>query len=1345
MPFQRSGVELVVRNFRGFVISMSQANRALERFQQSTRAHARETVNTGKQAQIASRLETQALSKVLSAYRLLEGATKKYDKIAKESAKTSDEQADKAARLAAAAEQVAQAEGLMAATGANLLNVQKANQQVLSTLIPSYSRLTPILRGVVLVFEALNFAVNSLVLAFNVVAGVLGFFASVVSKVIGLVRSLVSNIVNLIKSALRPLGDILKTIIGVAGGLFVFRIFDDITGSISNMTSEVITALSRFQQLEIQFEALSARDIAKERIIPVAEAFKYAGERAAGLIRWVKEIAVTTPFTVDTLSTTLAMANAFGINIGMAKRLTLATGNFTAAMGLTEDHMERIIYNFGQMLSQGKLNGREFRDLANSFVPVWQIMGEMAEEAGMTADAFKKMAFEGGVPVEHFLVRFIELAEESFPNAMQRMARTLQGVTNNIKDFLQTIVGIEVFGPVFNKITRTLAVALENLLTPAVRNAATEMGQVLLRVFEYLTYRARALSKAIEDLAATFGIVKPSAAGLTRSLIFVGLLVGRVLDSITAFINQFGQRMAGVSTAAAGWGYNIIASLAKGMAAAAKLVIKVLSFIGQILKFWLSPGSPPKIAPDLPKWGMAAMAEWLRGFTQVDFDVLKGIQDPLKQALDILEETGKLAKGEAGKLFADLSQDIAQAIASGQGMTQVFARLRKAAGPWGKELVELAKRYLEYAKISRIVEKAEQDVAKAVEAVRQAELRLEQARKDEELSRVKITDLVRQYNKELRAGVDKSVLRNRLAQINVAEKAAQKATEERKQAETMLEVLQAQREAAELMLDALQKQQEAIEQSVRLQEQLLEQLLDLTKAQIIEVEVKVGGAGELAAELGDLFGELDFQLPDVTTWTELTRTELKTLEDERRKLFADVQADVDAFVANMEKAFTDAFKPLETEFESLKTLWTDIFNLFQGGILPPTGGARTVAAREGELSPMQKFFEGLAQVWKELQEVDWASVGDAVVKVIQNLGKALADTDWTKVAEGVGIVADKVTNFLESLASGEMAKSIENTKEFISTLGQVGLLVGGVVLLGLAIGALPAIILGALIGVVAFIIAKRDEIGKKLGEIWQSFKDWFLRIADEIAEFINTADDKLIAFWKEVDRKASEALREFYDLFVEWLNKTGKWIYDTFIVPVIDYFKKLHDDTIGPQGWITKAVADISKAFNDTLGTAIENFKTNVWTPFLDALETVRAKLNEIWDWLGQVANALLTLNISKLLSLLGIKIGGGTPKPERQSGGHVSAGQGYVVGERGWELFWPSVSGWIYNQQQLWDMFGTLQGKIANVMPTTMSHAPVGVTNVVNVNMGGVRIYDSMSAAQFEAVVTDVIRRELR
>ncbi|MEE9568218.1 MAG: tape measure protein, partial [Candidatus Binatia bacterium] len=280
----------------------------------------------------------------------------------------------------------------------------------------------------------------------------------------------------------------------VLGGILASKAILFIGAQITKVATEALRAASAFQTLEIRFEGLIAREIAKDfklttgELLDMEDALVQARQPAQELLEWIKQIAVTTPFTVENLSQTLATAQAMGFTTDRAKEVTTAVGNFTAGMGLTDEVMQRVIYNLGQMQQQGKVTGTELRDLARgAFVPVTDVLERMQENLGETTmdfDAFRKKAAKGAFGVEPFIEAFVQMANEDFPGAMERMSMTWQGVTGNIKDFIGAVLGVDLLGPVVNRFTENAAQWLQDMMTPEMRDQFKVWGQNLLEVFD---------------------------------------------------------------------------------------------------------------------------------------------------------------------------------------------------------------------------------------------------------------------------------------------------------------------------------------------------------------------------------------------------------------------------------------------------------------------------------------------------------------------------------------------------------------------------------------------------------------------------------------------------------------------------------------------------------------------------------------------------------------------------------------------------------------------------------------------------------------------------------------------
>ena len=290
---------------------------------------------------------------------------------------------------------------------------------------------------------------------------------------------------------LRGVSSALGGIATIAGGIIAAQVFSKIASSIAGMATEAFNAASMFQELTIRMETLIARQLLQaDASLAMKDALAQAVIPAQDLLDWVKRIAVTTPFTVASIARTVSMAQAFGFSTDEAKSLTLAIGDFTAGMGLGDEVMVSILRNFGQMITQSKVTGTELRDLARgALFPITDVLKRMQANLDMTnisLDDFRKLAARGKVDVREFFLAFEELVSDEFGGSMERLAKTVRGITQNFKDFIQSILGAEVLGPALNRVTDQVASALEGMLAPEVLEQFSALGETIGGIAEIL-------------------------------------------------------------------------------------------------------------------------------------------------------------------------------------------------------------------------------------------------------------------------------------------------------------------------------------------------------------------------------------------------------------------------------------------------------------------------------------------------------------------------------------------------------------------------------------------------------------------------------------------------------------------------------------------------------------------------------------------------------------------------------------------------------------------------------------------------------------------------------------------
>lgn len=476
----------------------------------------------------------------------------------------------------------------------------------------------------------------------------------------------------------------------------------------------------------------------------------------------------------------------------------------------------------------------------------------------------------------------------------------------------------------------------------------------------------------------------------------LGKLATNGINAVIDFLDSLSFTINDSVKDAFSWGFDLVLGFAEGIVdAAASVLVTAINFVGSILASWLAPGSPPKVAPDIIKWGIDTMTEYLKGFTQADFGILRDIQSPLKTALDLMVQAGKTTKKKAADIFIGISEEIAKALTGGVLSEGLLSKIIKEAGAFGKEIAALVK--------------GEYELAKASDAVAEAQERINEAIKKQEKSEKAIRELTDEYNRLLRAGASDDVLKAQLDQINAAEEQAVLAREQRAIAEDDLEEKQD-------TLDVLQEQ-------VKLQKALVDQLLQLARAAIIPSETAkaktpggVGGAPtaedlglpDLAA-LGEGFsldkGSFIDTIKDavsaakdqlLASWGEAWEN-VKTLFKER---FGEaIQSIIDAWNENL-PVFKEALERLTEIWDgvlaSMSTSLEEWGQYVQGWWVEHGKNVQTVFdwLKEGlrvGWESMLNVLSGLTEVFVWYSELLWGEHGENLKQLFSNITTNLGD------------------------------------------------------------------------------------------------------------------------------------------------------------------------------------------------------------------------------------------------------------------------------------------------------------------------------------------------------------------
>jgi hypothetical protein len=266
------------------------------------------------------------------------------------------------------------------------------------------------------------------------------------------------------------------------------------------------------------------------------------------------------------------------------------------------------------------------------------------------------------------------------------------------------------------------------------RDTRDEIGlrlqPALGRLMDGLQALGDRLGPEIADAAATAGSALLSAAG------------------------RIAEEFAGLAGEGEGWGHNLGLQFANGIYRALPFVLGAIQAIGELVSYWLSPGSPPRLLPDLPAWGQSAMQQFLDGFAKADFSALEDFSATISDLLQIKVSAGEMAEEDLASALVGARGGFAEALEqlreNGAVAEEVYARIRAAAGSAGEEVEAFARAYIAASKLGaaqdayrRVAEEYSERLSAARKAgASQSELRAVRAQRDEALraERAKVTE-----------------------------------------------------------------------------------------------------------------------------------------------------------------------------------------------------------------------------------------------------------------------------------------------------------------------------------------------------------------------------------------------------------------------------------------------------------------------------------------------------------------------------------------------------------------------------------------------------------------------------
>ena len=333
-------------------------------------------------------------------------------------------------------------------------------------LAGAFSNLHPAVYAVIAAIKLFKLFIDDVKRLANDVKRVFSALISVVSFLKDTFLKLVNIALKPVKSAFDFVVGSLRRVAEIASGILIAGTIRKLGQLFSDAATSAFEAALNFQTLEVRLQGLAARQFLNTGgVEDFTEALDMAALKSEELLDWVIELSLKAPLLTDAIANTLTLATSYGLGEQAAKDMTTAVLTFASGMGLTDLAQRRIIENFGQMIQQGKITSMELRDMGRgAFVPVNDLLTRTAELLGMTADQFdgtagsiNKFATKAGLdPTMAIMQAFIELTEEEFPGAIERMGQTIQGLRQRFKNLVGSVVGLNILQPSLDLLGQTI-------------------------------------------------------------------------------------------------------------------------------------------------------------------------------------------------------------------------------------------------------------------------------------------------------------------------------------------------------------------------------------------------------------------------------------------------------------------------------------------------------------------------------------------------------------------------------------------------------------------------------------------------------------------------------------------------------------------------------------------------------------------------------------------------------------------------------------------------------------------------------------------------------------------------
>ncbi|MDK1117605.1 MAG: tape measure protein, partial [Anaerolineae bacterium] len=303
----------------------------------------------------------------------------------------------------------------------------------------------------------------------------------------------------------------------VALGVLLRDAIQAAIGWIRDMAVATFDAGAEFQRIKILLTGFNLDEAIKSGN-DYSTAMGLANKTSEEQLQWLQALGAVTPFDPASIANVFSMARSYGFASDDAQRLTKNIIDFTSGMGLSNEVLERVIVNLGQMQQRGKITRTEIRDLTRGAMLPWAtILERLADLTGKTTkEVDKQISTLEGIPADLFVQAFNEMVEQEprFIGAAGRLSRAFLPAVENVKELVLSIGGLNIVAPILDFLGEKVASLVDEFVF------FTEEGDLIkTEAFERLVEVATRLSDAIVGVLTDLGMLMPSTEGIVDGVI----------------------------------------------------------------------------------------------------------------------------------------------------------------------------------------------------------------------------------------------------------------------------------------------------------------------------------------------------------------------------------------------------------------------------------------------------------------------------------------------------------------------------------------------------------------------------------------------------------------------------------------------------------------------------------------------------------------------------------------------------------------------------------------------------------------------------------------------------------